>query len=174
MAGQPKLADTRAATAMDALLKATDPATAPVHAVVSTEQQIYQRGSSLPDAKDKLASWLPPGPTAVADYPTVLLAGSWLSQEQVSAASEFARYLRKAEPHGRLGQGGLPHGGRHPAEERRHRLRFARRAHVGWRQRHAGDAGERGVGPTVAGPERAVQCGLGIGDARPVAATWVR
>jgi hypothetical protein len=98
MAGQPKLADARAATAMDALLKATDPATAPVHAVVSTEQQIYQRGSSLPDAKDTLASWLPPGPTAVADYPTVLLAGSWLSQEQVSAASEFARYLRKAEP----------------------------------------------------------------------------
>ena len=29
---------------MDALLRATDPATAPVHAVVTTEQQLVQRG----------------------------------------------------------------------------------------------------------------------------------
>jgi hypothetical protein len=106
-AGQPKLADTKASTAMDALLKATDPAAAPVHAVVSTEQQVYQRGGSLPDAKSTLASWLPPGPTAIADYPTVLLAGSWLSQEQVSAASEFARYLRKAEPMAELAKAGF-------------------------------------------------------------------
>jgi hypothetical protein len=99
MAGQPKLADTKASTAMDALLNADDDAAAaPVHAVVSTEQQVYQRGASQPDAKGSLAAWLPPGPTAIADYPTVLLSGSWLSQEQVSAASEFARYLRKAEP----------------------------------------------------------------------------
>ncbi|WP_029114036.1 hypothetical protein [Mycobacterium sp. URHB0044] len=98
MAGQPKLADSKASTAMDALLQGGDAAAAPVHAVVSTEQQIYQRGASQPDTKGSLAAWLPPGPTAVADYPTVLLSGSWLSQEQVSAASEFARYLRKAEP----------------------------------------------------------------------------
>jgi hypothetical protein len=64
--------------------------------VVATEQQIFQRGAQ-PDAKGKLAAWLPSGPTAVADYPTVLLAGNWLSQEQVSAASEFARFLRKPE-----------------------------------------------------------------------------
>jgi len=107
MAGQPKLADTRASTAMDALLQAADPAVAPVHAVVSTEQQLYQRGGSLPDAKGQLASWLPSGPTAIADYPTVLLAGSWLSQEQVSAASEFARYLRNAEPMAELAKAGF-------------------------------------------------------------------
>ncbi|MDT5323546.1 MAG: hypothetical protein QOF25_698, partial [Mycobacterium sp.] len=106
-AAQPKLADTKASTAMDALLQAADPAAAPVHAVVSTEQQLYQRGGSLPDAKSTLASWLPPGPTAIADYPTVLLAGSWLSQEQVSAASEFARYLRKAEPMAELAKAGF-------------------------------------------------------------------
>jgi hypothetical protein len=75
--------------------------------VVSTEQQLYQRGGSMPDAKDKLASWLPPGPTAIADYPTVLLAGTWLSQEQVSAASEFARYLRQAEPMTELAKAGF-------------------------------------------------------------------
>ncbi|MBJ7340596.1 substrate-binding domain-containing protein [Mycolicibacterium sp.] len=96
MAGQPKLADGAASTAMDALIKAGSPAAAEVHAVVATEQQIFQRGAQ-PDAKGQLASWLPPGPTALADYPTVLLAGNWLSQEQVSAASEFARYLRKPE-----------------------------------------------------------------------------
>jgi hypothetical protein len=97
MAGQPKLADNSSNTAMEALLSAADPAAAPVHAVVSTEQQLYQRGTSLPNAKAALTSWSPPGPTPVADYPTVLLSGSWLSDEQVSAASEFAHFLRKPE-----------------------------------------------------------------------------
>jgi hypothetical protein len=107
MAGQPKLADTKASTALDALLQAGDPATTPVHAVVTTEQLLYQRGGSMPDAKGRLTSWLPPGPTAIADYPTVLLAGTWLSQEQVSAASEFARYLRQAEPMTELAKAGF-------------------------------------------------------------------
>jgi hypothetical protein len=105
--GQPKLADNKASTAMDALLKAADPATAPVHAVVTTEQQLFQRGTSLPDAKNVVASWLPPGPTATADYPTVLLSGNWLSQEQVSAASEFARFMRKPEQLGELAKAGF-------------------------------------------------------------------
>jgi hypothetical protein len=106
MAGQPKLADDKSSTAMDALVKANDPATANVHAVVATEQQIFQRGSQA-DAKGQLASWLPPGPTAVADYPTVLLAGNWLSQEQKSAASEFARFLRKPDALATLAQAGF-------------------------------------------------------------------
>lgn len=97
VAGQPKLADKNASTAMDALLGARDPAAAPVHAVVTTEQQLYQRSSGIQDAKNVVASWLPPGPTAMADYPTVLLSGDWLSQEQQSAASEFARYMRRPE-----------------------------------------------------------------------------
>lgn len=97
VAAQPQLADDKASTAMDALLNADDPAAAPVHAVVTTEQQLYQRSASLPDAENVVASWLPPGPTAVADYPTVLLSGDWLSQEQQTAASEFARFMRKPE-----------------------------------------------------------------------------
>jgi hypothetical protein len=105
--GQPKLADNKASTAMDALLNATDPTTAPVHAVVTTEQQLFQRAASMPDAKNTLASWLPPGPTAVADYPTVLLSGDWLSQEQVSAASEFARFMRKPEQLSELANAGF-------------------------------------------------------------------
>src|SRR6478672_1142858 len=104
---QPKLADNKASTAMDALLSATDPTTSPVHAVVTTEQQLFQRAASMPDAKNTLASWLPPGPTAVADYPTVLLSGDWLSQEQVSAASEFARFMRKPEQLSELAKAGF-------------------------------------------------------------------
>ena len=107
MGGQPKLADNKASTAMDALLSAADPAAAPVHAVVTTEQQLFQRAASLPDAKNTVASWLPPGPTAMADYPTVLLSGNWLSQEQVSAASEFARFMRKPEQLAELAKAGF-------------------------------------------------------------------
>ncbi len=107
ISAQPKLADEKASTAMDALLNATDPAAAPVHAVVTTEQQLYQRGTSLPDAKNIVASWLPPGPTATADFPTVLLKGTWLSQEQVTAASEFSRFLRKPEQLGELAKLGF-------------------------------------------------------------------
>jgi hypothetical protein len=107
VAGQPKLADTKASTAMDALLAGGDPATSSVHAVVSTEQQLYQRAAALPDAKSKLAGWLPSGPAAVADYPTVLLAGDWLGQEEVSAASEFARFLRKPEAMAEFGKAGF-------------------------------------------------------------------
>lgn len=93
----PKLADTKASTALDALVSADDPASAPVHAVVTTEQQLYQRGQHLDGAKDKLAAWLPPGPPAMADYPVVLLGGEALSQEQIGAASEFERFLHKPD-----------------------------------------------------------------------------
>lgn len=107
MSGQPKLADKKSSTAMDALLNAPDPAAAPVHAVVTTEQQLYQRTSSLPDAKNVVASWIPPGPTATADFPAVLLKGSWLTQEQITAASEFSRFLRKPEQLGEFAKLGF-------------------------------------------------------------------
>ncbi len=107
VAGQPKLADKKASTAMDALLNATDPAAAPVHAVVTTEQQLFQRAAALPDAKNVVTSWLPPGPVAIADYPTALLAGDWLSQEQVAAASEFARFMREPDQLAELAKAGF-------------------------------------------------------------------
>jgi hypothetical protein len=105
--GQPKLADNSLDEAMKALLKSGDAATAPVHAVVTTEQQLFARGRSLPDAGSSLSSWLPPGAAAVADYPTVLLSGSWLSQEQVTAASEFARFMHKPDQLGELSKAGF-------------------------------------------------------------------
>jgi hypothetical protein len=105
--GQPKLDDSELGTAMDALLNAPDAATAPVHAVATTEQQLFQRATSVDNVKSSLAGWLPPGPTATADYPTVLLAGDWLEKEQVTAASEFARYLRKPEQLAELAKAGF-------------------------------------------------------------------
>lgn len=114
VAGQPKLADTKASTAMDALLNGSDLAAAPVHAIAITEQQLYQRATSLPDAKNSVTSWSPTGPTPVADYPTVLLSGSWLSEEQVSAASEFARFLRKPDQLAELAKAGFRTAGGNP------------------------------------------------------------
>lgn len=105
--GQPKLADNTLTEAMNSLLQPGDPATAPVHAVATTEQQLFQRGKSLPDAGNTLASWLPPGPAAVADYPTVLLGGSWLSQDQQTAASAFARFMRKSDQLDALAKAGF-------------------------------------------------------------------
>jgi hypothetical protein len=74
---------------------------------VTTEQRIFQRASSLSDAKSRLAGWLPPGPTAMADFPTVLLDGDWLAEEQITAASEFARFMRKPEQLAEFAQAGF-------------------------------------------------------------------
>ncbi|BBZ76191.1 hypothetical protein MANY_15280 [Mycolicibacterium anyangense] len=105
--GQPKLATNSADEAWKALLANGDPAAAPVHAVATTEQQLFARAASVQDAKNTVAGFLPPGPVAVADYPTVLLAGNWLAEEQVSAASEFARYMRKPEQLAELAKAGF-------------------------------------------------------------------
>lgn len=104
---QPKLVDASLAEAMNVLLRPGNLAAAPVHAVVTTEQQLFTRGQSLSDPATQLGSWRPPGPVPVADYPTVLLAGSWLSQEQVSAASEFARFARKPDQLAELAKAGF-------------------------------------------------------------------
>ncbi len=107
LSAQPKLADNSLTEAMNTLLKPGDAAAAPVHAVVITEQQLFQRGQSLSDPKSTLASWLPPGPVPVADYPAVLLSGSWLTQEQTSAASGFARFMQKPEQLAKLAKAGF-------------------------------------------------------------------
>lgn len=107
ISGQPKLADNSLGEALNALLKPGDAATAPVHAVVTTEQQVFARGQSQSDAGGVLKAWQPPGAAAVADYPTVLLSGSWLSQEQVTAASEFARFMHKPDQLAELAKAGF-------------------------------------------------------------------
>lgn len=118
LGGAPELTDTNGDTALDDLADAPEPATASVHAVVTTEQRLFSRAASLPDAKSKLAAWLPPGPAAMADFPTVLLDGDWLAQEQVTAASEFARFMRKPEQLGEFAKAGFRvDGGTPPASD---------------------------------------------------------
>lgn len=107
LSAQPKLANNSLTEAMDALLGHSDAATAPVHAVITTEQQLFQRGQALPNAKGALASWLPAGPAPVADYPTVQLSGPWLTQDQTAAASEFARFMHKPEQLAKLAKAGF-------------------------------------------------------------------
>ena len=111
LGGQPKLVDNSLTAAMNELLKPGDAASAPVHAVITTEQQLFQRGRALSDsktdAKATLGSWMPPGPVPVADYPTVLLSGPWLTPEQTSAASEFARFLHKPDQLATLAKAGF-------------------------------------------------------------------
>ena len=51
VAGQPKLDGNSLDAAMKALLGSSDPAAAPVHAVVTTEQQLFHHAAGLPDAK---------------------------------------------------------------------------------------------------------------------------
>ena len=107
VAGQPEPGGTSLDDAMTALLQSGDPAAAPVHAVVLTEQQLFHRAAGLPDAKAVLAGWLPPGPVPVADFPAVLLAGDWVSPDQASAASEFERFLGKPEQIAELAKAGF-------------------------------------------------------------------
>ncbi|TFV57992.1 hypothetical protein E4P42_13110 [Mycobacterium sp. PS03-16] len=116
--GAPELPETTGDAAMDALLRPGDAATAPVHAVVTTEQRLVAEAADRPDAGNTLTSWLPPAPVAVADYPTALLAGDWLSREQVTAASEFARFMREPERLAELARAGFrtPEGTPPPSE----------------------------------------------------------
>ncbi len=114
LAGQPQLAEDTADAAWQALVGATDPAGAPVHAVAVTEQQLYRRTADLPDAVNTVAAWTSTGAAAVADYPTVLLAGDWLAEEQVAAASEFARFMAKPEQLAELTDAGFRAAGATP------------------------------------------------------------
>lgn len=97
LAGQPQLADDTEDEAWKVLTGPGDAAASPVHAVVMTEQRLFTRSAGMSESGGAVASWIPSGPVAVADYPTVLLSGPWLSEEQVAAASEFARFLRKPD-----------------------------------------------------------------------------
>lgn len=107
LAGQPQLPSNSAAAAWEALTAAGDPAAAPVHAMAMTEQQLFAKSGQLANAADSVAQWIPTGPVPLADYPTVLLAGPWLADEQVAAASEFARFLRKDSQLAELAKAGF-------------------------------------------------------------------
>jgi hypothetical protein len=101
------LAAPTADEAWAALTATPDPATAAVHAVALTEQQLFARTSDRADAGNTVAAWFPDGPVATADYPTVLLSGPWLSEDQVAAASEFARFMGRDDQLAELAKSGF-------------------------------------------------------------------
>lgn len=118
VAARPRLDGDSSDAAWTAFTSALDPAASPVHAIAITEQQLFQRISGLPDATEVVVGWLPPGPVALADYPTALLTGSWLSDEQVSGASEFARYMRQPDELAELAKAGFRADGHTPPGNR--------------------------------------------------------
>jgi len=115
MSGRPALADDTGDAALDALADAAGP-DGPVHAVVTTEQRLFRWAADRSDAADVVAAWLPSGPAAVADFPTVLLNGDWLEREQITAASEFSRFMRKPEQLAELAAAGFRVEGAAPPE----------------------------------------------------------
>ncbi|MGW5575250.1 VWA domain-containing protein [Nocardia thailandica] len=66
-----------------------DPATAEVHAVPATEQQIRASGG--------LSAFRPAGSAPLADYPAALMSGPWVDKTQNLIASRFVDFLRAPE-----------------------------------------------------------------------------
>ena len=127
VAGQPKLDGNSLDAAMKALLGSSDPAAAPVHAVVTTEQQLFQHAAGLPDAKTTVAGvdTARAGPRRrfsgrVADR-RLDRGGTGKCRKRIRAVPAQARATR------RTGQGRIPHRGQHPAGQRCDRVRTAGR-----------------------------------------------
>lgn len=97
VAAAPKLPANGLSDAMAALLDQGARPDGAVHAVVTTEQQLFARTRNNSDAASVVAAWQPAGATPMADYPVVQLQGPWLSDEQQSAASQFTHFLRDPE-----------------------------------------------------------------------------
>ncbi|WP_216894079.1 substrate-binding domain-containing protein [Nocardia alni] len=80
----PKATDTT--TALTTLASTSGAASAPIHAVAVTEQQLGAKGG--------LAEYAPTGSNPVADHPAALLSGTWVDQTQQTVAGMFADFLR--------------------------------------------------------------------------------
>ncbi|MGW5151478.1 substrate-binding domain-containing protein [Rhodococcus koreensis] len=81
--------------ALTALAAQGDPATSAIHAVATTEQQVYQALRDAPGAD--ITATMPKGPTPVADHPAAVLAGPSVDETQSRAAAQFAEFVRRPE-----------------------------------------------------------------------------
>lgn len=92
---------------------------APFTAVPTTEVELYERNLGL-DGVSRAAAVLDEvrvaGSTAVADFPFLPLAGTWVSSDQTSVAQHFRDFLRTPAEQAQLSLAGLRAGtsGRHP------------------------------------------------------------
>ncbi|MGV9868610.1 substrate-binding domain-containing protein [Rhodococcus koreensis] len=81
--------------ALTALAAQGDPATSAIHAVATTEQQVYRALRDAPGAD--ITATMPKGPTPVADHPAAVLAGPSVDETQSRAAAQFAEFVRRPE-----------------------------------------------------------------------------
>ncbi|MGC5258793.1 hypothetical protein ACPXCG_20830 [Gordonia sp. DT218] len=100
LTGAPQSPDGSAAGAARSIADADDPATSPIHAVPITEQSLFQLTRS--DTSARLSEVVPGGPTPIADYPIVRMAGSQVAPEQTDAVSEFFEFVSKPDQLGKL------------------------------------------------------------------------
>ena len=113
-------------TAMDALLQGDDPAAAPVHAVVTTEQQLYPaRRGAVGCQEHARRPGCRPGRPRWPTFRRCCCPATGLPQEQVSAASEFDRFMRKPDSWPSWPRPASAPTAAQAADQRRHRLRGA-------------------------------------------------
>lgn len=89
--GAPEVKDGTASAAVDAI--GPDIADSPVRAVPITEQKLYQLTKD--DKTAKVTEIVPGGPTPLADYPLIRLAGKQVSSDASEGAAEFFDFLAK-------------------------------------------------------------------------------
>ncbi|NKX09011.1 solute-binding protein [Rhodococcus hoagii] len=99
------------ADAVELLAGRSDPASAPVHAVPATEQQLYAAGD---DARG-LVAYAPAGATPVLDHPATILATPWVDETRGRAAAQFVDFMRQPESVQQFVDAGFRVGDRTPA-----------------------------------------------------------
>ncbi|MDG3013732.1 VWA domain-containing protein [Speluncibacter jeojiensis] len=93
------------AVALTALRTQTDAATAPLHAVPVTAQQLYRATEDNPGAA--LAELVPTGAAPMADYPAIQVGGPNVDETMARAASAFVEYIRRPEQQQTLAAAGF-------------------------------------------------------------------
>ncbi|WP_062395277.1 hypothetical protein [Gordonia phthalatica] len=93
LSAPPRVGDGSIDAAVRSIAETTDPSDAPVRAVAVTEQQLYAITKN--DKKARVAAVTPKGPTPVADYPVVRLAGQAVPPHVSDAVAEFFTFARK-------------------------------------------------------------------------------
>ncbi|MGV9825481.1 hypothetical protein [Gordonia sp. NPDC003429] len=110
--GAPASPDGSPGGAATTIRDATDPSTAAIHAVPITEQKLYQLTRT--DTTARLAEVIPSGPTPIADYPVIRLAGEQVPAVAADAVAEFLtfasddKHLRVLTEQGFRGDADLP------------------------------------------------------------------
>ncbi|MGL4305918.1 MAG: substrate-binding domain-containing protein [Mycobacteriaceae bacterium] len=102
--GAPQESPSTTAAALEALSTQSDPKTAVIHAVPTTEQNLV---ATFKDQQTALGIWSPKGATPIADYPVVRLIAPWLSEEKIRATGSFFEFARQSDQLNILAEAGF-------------------------------------------------------------------